>query len=165
MSRFRDEVRIIPWVAWAAAALVVFATFLLPLSVISFRGASNTPLDPGVRLFLQILVSVVFLFYALLTGYVYADAKRRGMRHVMWTLLAALVPNAIGIILYFVLREPILVECPACHLPARSTFAFCPHCGTSIAHACPRCRCAIEPGWSNCAYCGEKLDVAAPHAA
>jgi hypothetical protein len=47
----------------------------------------------------------------LLNGYVYADAKRRGMRYVMWTWPAILIPNAIGVILYFVLRDPLLVNC------------------------------------------------------
>ena len=37
-------------------------------------------------------------------GYIYADAKRRGMNALLWTLLAMLLPKPIGFIAYFLLR-------------------------------------------------------------
>ncbi len=83
----------------------------------------------------------------LVIGYVYGDAKRRGMRYVLWTLLAIFIPNAIGIILYFILRDPLLVPCRACGTLARGTFAFCPKCGGALAPACPSCRRSVEPAW------------------
>ena len=43
-------------------------------------------------------------------GFIYADAKRRRMRHVMWAWLA-LVPYFIGVILYFILRDPLPTPC------------------------------------------------------
>ena len=75
--------------------------------------------------------------YVLLVGYVYGDARRRGMNHVLWTLLAIFIPNAIGIILYFILRDPVPVPCPACGTPARKGHAFCAGCGTAVRAACP----------------------------
>jgi RNA polymerase subunit RPABC4/transcription elongation factor Spt4 len=93
----------------------------------------------------------------LLIGYVNADARRRGMRYVMWTLLAIFIPNAIGIIVYFILREPILRPCPNCSQIVKPGYAFCPHCGCNLAPACPNCRRAVEPGWKNCAACGASL--------
>jgi predicted amidophosphoribosyltransferase len=96
----------------------------------------------------------------LLVGYVYSDAKRRGMRYVLWTWLAALIPNAIGIILYFVLREPLLVNCTHCGAQARPGFTFCPKCGGSLSPACPQCRRAVEPGWTHCVQCGASLKAA-----
>ena len=44
--------------------------------------------------------------WTLCLGYVYADAKRRGMRPVLWTLIAALFPHLFGFLLYFALRQP-----------------------------------------------------------
>ena len=88
--------------------------------------------------FLASLVGVAFLgAFVLLVGYVFADARRRGMKHVLWTLLAIFIPNAIGIILYFILRDPIPVPCPACGTPARKGHAFCAGCGAAVRTACP----------------------------
>ena len=114
-------------------------------------------------LFLLSLVGVAFLgAYVLLVGYVFADARRRGMKHVLWTLLAIFIPNAIGIILYFILRDPIPVPCPACGTPARKGHAFCAGCGAAVRTACPQCRQPIETGWRNCARCGAALTGASP---
>ena len=54
-----------------------------------------------------ILLPMFLAGYTLLIGYIYGDARRRGMRYVMWTLLAIFLFNGIGIILYFILREPL----------------------------------------------------------
>jgi hypothetical protein len=103
-----------------------------------------------------------FVFvYALLVAYVYGDARRRGMRHVVWTLVAALVPNAMGIIAYFLLREPLLKPCAACGTPARRGFAFCTRCGAPLAQTCAACRRALDPGWTHCAHCGAPVGSAA----
>ncbi|HLY19658.1 MAG TPA: zinc ribbon domain-containing protein, partial [Bryobacteraceae bacterium] len=75
----------------------------------------------------------------------------------LWTLLAIFIPNAIGIILYFVLRDPLLAHCTHCGAEARQGFAFCPRCGAPLAAACPQCRRAVEPGWSHCVNCGATL--------
>ena len=62
------------------------------------------------KLAMSVLPGLPLFVLVLLIGYVNADARRRGMRYVMWTWLAILIPNAIGIILYFVLREPLLTQ-------------------------------------------------------
>lgn len=98
-------------------------------------------------------------FLILLVGYIYGDARRRGMRPVLWALLAFFIPNAIGIILYFILREPLLVNCPKCGAGTKSAFPFCPSCGSSLADTCPSCRSAIESGWSHCPRCGTPQTV------
>jgi hypothetical protein len=160
MSGFRDEVRIIPVGAWVVAVLIFLPIAALML-LLPFRN------DPELRhwpLLAKALLSAVpallMSCYALLIGYVYADARRRSMRHVMWTLLAALIPNAIGIILYFVLREPLLQTCPRCRAQSRPGFTFCPSCGAALARTCPQCRAAIEAGWSHCARCGAAIPPA-----
>ena len=157
MSRLREEMRIIPWAAWLVAILaylgfgIFFATFVLQQE----PGPAGWPV--WVKILAAVCVPLPIAIYILVIGYVYGDAKRRGMRYVLWTLLAIFVPNAIGIILYFILRDPLLVPCRACGTPARGSFAYCPKCGAALAVACPSCRRSVELGWSHCAYCGAKL--------
>jgi hypothetical protein len=107
------------------------------------------------------LIFLVLFFYVLLVGYVYGDAKRRGMRYVMWTLLAIFIPNAIGIVLYFVLRDPLPSPCQTCGRSVPAGFAYCPKCGTLIKRVCDGCGRAVETDWMNCAYCGKKLGSSA----
>jgi RNA polymerase subunit RPABC4/transcription elongation factor Spt4 len=156
MNRLVQEMRIISPVAWAIAALgyvalVIIVSFATghhpemqtwpPLGLVAFRG----------------LMPLVLIPYIALIGYVNADARRRGMRYVVWTLLAIFIPNALGIILYFVLREPMMTPCPHCATLVKHGFAFCPACGTAVGEACPQCKKAVEPGWSHCPVCGAKL--------
>jgi RNA polymerase subunit RPABC4/transcription elongation factor Spt4 len=157
MSRFRDELSVIPRVAWLIAAGIYLGLAVVLLFVVIRSEAGAPPWPLAAKIPLAVLGSAPLAIYALLIGYVYADAKRRGMRHVMWTWLAALIPNAIGIILYFVLRDPLLEACPNCAALARGGFAFCPQCGSAISRACPECRRAVEPGWTHCPYCGATL--------
>ncbi len=69
--------------------------------------------------------------FLLALGYVYGDAKRRGMPAWAWAIAAALIPNLIGFILYFVFRAPLLGPCHSCGKPIRGEEAFCSHCGCS----------------------------------
>ena len=160
MSRFQYEVALVPRVAFAIAVCVWLAFFLLMM-------LAPMEHDPGLRqwplagkMAVSALPGLPLFVLTLMVGYVYGDAKRRGMRHVMWTWLAALIPNAIGIILYFVLRDPMPVTCPHCGAKAREGFTFCPRCGGALSRACPQCRSAVETGWTHCARCGALLGAA-----
>ena len=106
------------------------------------------------KICLPLLASSVLFVYVLLIGFIYVDAKRRGMRHVMWTLLAIFIPNAIGIILYFVMRDPMPTPCPKCGKLSAQSFTFCPSCGAELMRTCRVCHKKLGQGWSNCAYCG-----------
>jgi uncharacterized membrane protein (DUF485 family) len=157
MSRFREEVAIIPRVAWVVAVIVWVAFFNLMI-LVPFHGDPEMRQWPLVaKLAISVLPGLPLFCLALVIGYVYADSKRRGMRYVMWTLLATFIPNAIGIILYFILRDPLLIYCPQCGAPARPGYAFCAKCGAALGRACPQCRRAVEPGWSHCVSCGAAL--------
>ncbi|MFZ0636584.1 MAG: sigma-70 family RNA polymerase sigma factor [Candidatus Acidiferrales bacterium] len=90
---------------------------------------------------------------------------RRGMRHVMWTLLAIFIPDGIGMILYFILRDPPPVTCPSCRSNVLSKYTFCPNCGTSLKPICPQCGKPVELTWSNCGNCGSKLPGITPRTA
>lgn len=160
MSRFRDEMDIVPRPAYAIGVCVWLAFFLLMMLVPFGTDPQLRTWPPLAAVAVSFLPGIPMFILVLLIGYVHADAKRRGMRYVMWTFLAALIPNAIGIILYFVLREPLLVNCASCGAQVRPGFAFCPKCGGALAQACPQCRGAVEPGWTHCARCGATLPAA-----
>jgi len=162
MNGFKQGWAVVPALArWAAvvAGLLFMslyaAIFLAPATAAHSAEGVTAP----VVMFLVVCVFGVAPIVAdlLLVGYVYGDARQRGMNHVMWTLLALLIPGAVGIILYFILREPLPLACPACGAPVRKGHAFCPGCGAPVRAACPRCRAPVEPTWRNCAHCGGSL--------
>jgi hypothetical protein len=154
MKYFLNELRIIPRVVWPLALLVGAGAFWMFFS---------SPYRPrlGRSEILFAAWGALFLFaWVLLIGYINADARRRGMRHVMWTLLTIFIPPyGIGAILYFVLREPLLVACSKCGARGRSVFVFCPQCGAELSPSCPFCKRAVEAGWNRCAYCGKELNL------
>ena len=161
MSRFSEEMKVIPRPAWAIAVvlglLFIGALFLYERIVVTdttFQFGSLLPVFFGGFAF------VMFSVYVLLVGYIYGDARRRGMRPVLWALLAFFIPNAIGVLLYFILREPMLSPCPKCGTGVKLAFPFCPSCGASLSNTCPACRSAVESGWTHCARCGAQLQVA-----
>jgi len=159
MSRLREEMQVIPRGAWVIAVLSYLAFVTLAFYVF-IPNDPNFIWWPGWALPLfAAIIPLFFGVYVLLGGYVYGDARRRGMRHVMWTLLAMLIPSAIGFILYFILREPLLRGCPGCGTMVGQGFAFCSKCGKALAHACPGCRAAVQPGWSHCTKCGVRLSA------
>ncbi|MGA7855592.1 MAG: zinc ribbon domain-containing protein [Candidatus Acidiferrales bacterium] len=158
MSRFRDELKVIPGAARFIAILgyiVATTMFFLLVTLGSQKDMADLP-KVG-KFFLTVCPGLILAIWVLLIGYVYGDSKRRGMRHVMWTLLAIFIPNMIGVILYFILRDPLMKKCPGCGESAKSGFTFCPRCGTALQPTCPNCGRAVELGWSNCPHCGTRL--------
>ena len=161
MTRFSDEVRRIPLVAWLIAVLIWAGLFCLLLFV-------AIPGDPQLQhwptagqIAFAIWPGLLVAPYALLIGYINQDAGRRGMHRGLWTFVAFL-PNYIGVILYFVMRAPLLAPCPKCGAQTRAGFAFCPQCGTQITSACSSFKRTVEPGWNRCAYCGNALPTESP---
>ena len=157
MSRFREELTIIPEGAWALAVLLYLGMFAWLLRF-STPPSGTFSLPSAGQVAFAACIPLVIAIYALLAGYVYGDAKRRGMRHVLWTLLALLAPSGVGFILYFLLRER-LTQCIACGRSVRPGFGFCPHCGAALSRFCSQCRRAVEPGWSHCPQCGASLNA------
>jgi RNA polymerase subunit RPABC4/transcription elongation factor Spt4 len=145
--------RVIPFGGWLAAGIVFLLFFLLVSIMLTQADGMPVP----VRLIISILLPLMLAGYALLVGYVYGDARRRGMRYVMWTLLAIFLGNGIGVILYFILREPLLVYCPRCGAGVQPSHAFCPRCGGGVQPACRACHRTVQTGWTHCAWCGTQL--------
>ena len=166
MSTWRERIAVIPRTAKVIAGLLTIGVVVLIVTLAQLPPKpTETALPLAAKICLPILCGALTLILALLIGFVYGDAKQRGMRYVMWTLLATFLPDAIGIILYFILRDPLPVTCPHCSTKVLSKFAFCPGCGTSLKPTCPQCGQAVEPIWSNCGHCGTKLPGPLPRTA
>jgi hypothetical protein len=164
MSRFTKELRVIPNAAWIVAW---FAYLCVTVPVFFFVAPTDPEVGKWPRWGQALLIYGTFLFqvaWVALIGYIYGDAKRRQMRYVMWTLLAIFIPNAIGMILYFILRDPLPKPCPGCGHVEKARFPFCPRCGTLLQSTCPKCDKPVEPTWANCAYCGQQLPEPATRA-
>ena len=151
MKSFLDELRIIPGIAWLVALAIIAAILVVMIA---------RPFSMALGHFEAVIIACILLLllaWILLIGYINADARRRGMRHVMWTLLGLFIPYGIGVILYFVLRDPQLVPCPGCGAMGRPGFVYCPQCGGDLSPCCPACRRPVEKGWNRCAYCGSEI--------
>lgn len=156
MNSFWASVRIIPKPAWLVAGLLS-VLIVLPLLLGPMRYDEEIRSWPLIgRVGLIAVVPIVVIAYSMLVGFIYADAKRRRMRHVMWAWLA-LVPYFVGVILYFILRDPLPASCPQCGTDVPQAFAFCPGCGTSVHPVCPQCGKSLQREWMNCPHCGSRV--------
>lgn len=160
-TTLKAELKVIPPVGWLVAVTVV----LLWIGVVApliLGTARPKPGEPPLWLLGAILTfaGVVLGIWVLMVFYVNTDAGRRQMNRLLWTLLVIFIPNAIGFIIYFLLRQPIARPCPKCRTAVRPDFSYCPACGEKLALTCPGCRHSVETGWAACAFCGAKLTSA-----
>src|SRR3972149_2094240 len=124
MTTIKSELAIIPPWAYVPAAFlligvpVLFMTFVWP-------GTHDSPTFPF-QVLMSFLPGTFLGFLMLMVGYVNVDAKRRAMNRTTWTLIVILVPNAIGFIIYFLMRSPIQDKCPQCATMIDSRANFCP---------------------------------------
>jgi hypothetical protein len=134
----------------------VVASILFSLAVvlgtvagaISFRSPggphawiAGTPVGLAGGLF----VGGLFTLWVLALGYVYGDARLRKMPAVPWLLIAMLVPNLLGFLLYFVLRKPLGRPCPQCGQAITPEQRFCSWCGGQ-QYAAPYGATVAPPG-------------------
>jgi Double zinc ribbon len=156
-TRFIDEVRSISTWFFGFASLA----YVMAGAAIVFATLNDKSGDPFYRLPilipLGILGGTAIACYILLIGYINRDAGRRGMSRLGWTLLAILIPNALGIVLYFVLRKPRTLNCPQCSAAVEPGFGFCPRCRCRLNAVCPQCRRGVSAGDKFCPYCAADL--------
>jgi len=149
----RNEVAVIPPWAIAIAAVTFICITVLFDTVVWRHGGPTTPF----RILLSLLPATILAFLALLVGYVNADAGRRGMNRTLWTIVAIFVPNAIGFILYFLLRNPIRSHCPRCAAEADLHVNYCPACGYGFHPTCSHCKAGLRTTDRFCANCGTAI--------
>lgn len=151
---FNREMGLIPWWAYALAAFA-FIEMQWVFNVIIPRHEDPPP--SGVAMFLGVLVGSIVAVMILLIGYVNRDSARRGMNRTLWTLLVIFVPNALGFILYFLVRQPLQIPCGHCGAMLQPNFRFCPKCSTPRFAVCGHCNTPTQPGDLFCNNCGRML--------
>lgn len=161
--RLMDEVHIIsPW-AYIFAALGFALPWAAMLFVLMNKGPAP-PLPLAVMVPLAIVAGIAIACYVLLIGYVNRDAGRRGMSRLAWTLLAIFIPHALGIVLYFVLRKPRILQCPQCAAAVEPGYGFCPRCRCRLNAVCPHCQRGVNAADKFCPHCGGDLANTVPTA-
>ncbi len=148
------EIRIVPTWAWILAAVAFIAAQLF-FNLALPRHPHAPP--AWARPLLGLLAGVGAGCYLLLIGYINRDAKRRGMSPLLWTIVAILIPNLLGILLYFVLRQPLRGACPQCGNAVQPGFNFCPSCSYKLSPSCPQCQRLVGANDVYCPYCGTSL--------
>jgi len=148
------EIRIVPRWAWVLAGIAFLAAQIF-FNVALAHHADAPP--AWARPLLGILAGVGGGCYLLVIGYVNRDSKRRGMSPVLWTIVAIVIPNALGFLLYFVLRQPLQGICPQCGNAVQAGFNFCPRCSHKLSPSCPQCQHVVGLNHAYCPYCGASL--------
>jgi hypothetical protein len=158
-TQFTEELRLIPKWAYGAAALVFVGVQILFHTWVALQ--KDTPSLP-LRSFLGFFVGTVLTCYFLLIVYVNHDAARRGMNRVLWTVIAIVITHGLGIILYLVLRQPLVSRCPQCDAAVQAGFNYCPKCNHPLHPTCPQCQHPVAGNDIYCPHCGGS--IAAPAA-
>lgn len=174
-STFREELRIIPkWLVWTCVVKITLAILIgVTINLHGFHTGGPIFPDESLRndallstfgLIGVILVGAILLSIWILTlGYVYRDAKRRGMNGALWTLLVLILSPAymfIGLIIYLLIREPLPYSCPQCAATVSARFNFCPSCKYNLHPACPQCQQEVSDTDKFCPYCAAELKAA-----
>jgi hypothetical protein len=109
---------------------------------------------------LFVCTGMAMLFLAAIVGvwfFIYHDAAQRGMNQWLWTFIAIFTPNLLGIVIYLILRKPVLTECPGCQARLEPQLLFCPQCGRQFKQKCSACGALVEQGHQFCGSCGANL--------
>jgi len=150
-----DEIRLIP--KWSVAlAVAIFAAVQATVHLYLVKHDHNLP-PRGFLIFWSVAWGTVLAVYTLMVGYVTRDAKRRGMNLALWTPLVIFMPGAIGLVLYFLLRQPLLSSCPQCSVSVVPGMNFCPQCRFQLTPTCPQCQRTVRITDAFCGNCGENL--------
>ena len=114
------------------------------------------------RLLMGYSWGTAFASYVLLVGYVSRDVRRRRMPAGLWMLIVVVMPGGIGAVVYFLLRQPMMIPCPHCSTEITSSVHFCPQCQFQLAPVCGRCFRGVQITDVYCTQCGH--DLAEDHA-
>jgi hypothetical protein len=110
------------------AGAVIFAAGIIAGPVVGYFTHSHC-VGVGIGLLGGTAMGAFLAAWLMCLGYVYEDARRRVMPPVLWTLVALLVPNLLGFLIYFAVRLPIAQPCAKCGQPVRANARFCSCCG------------------------------------
>ncbi len=171
-SKFRDELRIIPKWLVRSCIIVWLIAIAIACPINFYNVQHNGDYFPSPDLAHQPVLATLALAgtitggafvcscFLFILGYVYRDAKRRGMNAALWTLLVLLLSGPyvfIGLIVYLLIRDPLPYTCPQCSSTVSARFNFCPNCKCNLRPACPHCQREIADTDKFCSYCGAEL--------
>jgi hypothetical protein len=174
-TKFTEELRVIPkWLVWTCITLYVLALVIgIGVNVHNLQTGGPIFPDESMRqepemscaaLAAAITAGALFLSSLLfMLGYVFRDAKRRGMNAGLWTVLVLILSGGyffIGLIIYLLVREPLPYTCPQCAANVNARFNFCPNCKYNLHPACPQCQREVSDTDKFCAYCATELSHA-----
>jgi hypothetical protein len=147
------DTRLIPWWSYVLAVVSFASVLALMYPVIMSQRLAGKPI--AISVFWSLWCGIFVGFYMVMIGYVLRDSARRGMNPKAWLLLMiALLPSGLGFIVYFLLRQPIALECPQCSAPTAQEFNFCAKCQHQLKSVCAACQRSLRTGDLYCSHCG-----------
>lgn len=147
------ELSLIPRWSVFLAIIVFIATQYLFHGVLPHRKADLLPW----RILMGYSTGTAFASYVLLVGYVSRDVVRRNMSRGLWLLIVIMMPGGIGGVVYFLLRQPLMLRCPHCSTEIASSYHYCPQCHFQVAPVCGRCFRGVQITDVYCTQCGHDL--------
>ena len=125
-------------------------------------GPFDSPSDRNIitlamTMFVTTFVSSMFMVPIAVGRFVYVDAHWRGMNRLLWTLVAIFVPYFVGLVVYLVVRSPMIVRCHSCNAVVNQSMLYCPQCGDAFKRQCASCRAALENTDRFCHHCGAAI--------
>jgi hypothetical protein len=145
-------------------------------------GIDNRGVDTGVK----VLLLFLFVLWAALIFWTYADARRRidDPMLVACATAASLFPF-VGTIVYTIVRPPEFLDdvrlrelemhaaesrlhqmdfelCPNCDHTIRSEYLRCPNCRYRLKEPCQECGKPLDPRWKLCPYCETEVADSTP---
>jgi hypothetical protein len=130
--KLRHFLSIVPKTVQLWASVFVGCALLIGL-VVGYQTANHGALLRTMSAYgsAALVLGIVLAIWLLCLGFVFADARRRDMRSILWVLVAALFPHLLGFLLYFVMRNPIAATCTHCGMTVSNHQRFCSWCGTA----------------------------------
>lgn len=150
-----EELRLIPRWSVALAAVAFVAMQYLFYYVFPHPHLHRAPV--ALRVYFSTSWGALVAVYMLMIGYISEDAPRRNMGKWLWVLLCIVLQGGIGVVIYFLLRQPVLSQCPCCGINIESNFHFCPQCAYRVAPNCGNCHESVRITDLHCTRCGHDL--------
>jgi hypothetical protein len=145
-------------------------------------GINNRGVDTGVK----VLLLFLFVVWAALVFWTYADARRRidDPMLVACATAASLFPF-VGTIVYTIVRPPEYLDdvrlrelemhaaesrlhaldfelCPNCDHAIRGDYLRCPNCTYRLKESCVACGKPLDPRWKICPFCETEIGAVPP---
>jgi predicted RNA-binding Zn-ribbon protein involved in translation (DUF1610 family) len=166
--KFSEEIKLVPRGLAIGTLLLFAAAILLAMFLCTKQIPEPWPIadDMGNKAavaavgLIGLAMAIPLAIVILLTGYVYRDARRRGMNAGLWVFLVLVMLPAylvVGFVLYFNAREPLPYHCPKCGFLVNARFNFCPGCKYELHRTCNSCQREVGDMDRYCPHCGNDM--------